>query len=345
MPRAVSWGFLLGILATGVPQTSRAEDPAAEREAQARFEEGIARVKAGNFEGARMSFTQAYAVVKKPTILWNLALAEEKTHHTLDALAHFKEYAHTVPSDDRSGAEKHITDLMAQTGHLDISAPSGAQVTVDGAVVGQAPMHDPVDVLPGHHHVEAHTPQPVKEVDLEVGAAQVLHVNLAQSAELSRPPASLPSTPPPSSPAPSEAEPTPAPPEATSPAPPAEQPAAHAASSAPRLIAVTLIGTATAVSVALGAYYAIQSQNDQNTASAFRAQYPNYYCSTITFGTTATCTAWNNSVQAQSRDAMLSNIFYVVGGVLAVGGVATWFMWPTANAGPSGASVGVAGRF
>ena len=340
MPRAVCWGVLLGILATGVPATSRAEDAAAEREAQARFEEGIARVKAGNFEGARMSFTQAYAVVKKPTILWNLALAEEKTHHTLDALAHFKELERTAPSDDHSAAEKHIGDLMAQTGHLDITAPSGAQVAVDGAVVGQAPMRDPVDVLPGRHHIEAHTPQPVREVDLDVSAAQVLHVSLMPPAEVMHPPA--PSTP---APAPAQAEPAAAPVESPPPAPPAEEPPAHTASSAPRLIAVTLIGTATAVSIALGAYFAVQSQHDQDNANAYRGQFANSYCFTITVGTSATCTAWNNAVQAQSRDAMLSNVFYVVGGVLAVGGVATWFLWPTATVGPSGASLGAAGRF
>ena len=32
---------------------------------------------------ARVSFTQAYAVIHKPYILWNLALAEDKSGHRL----------------------------------------------------------------------------------------------------------------------------------------------------------------------------------------------------------------------------------------------------------------------
>ncbi len=86
-------GALAAALALSLPRTARADDSVLEREAQARFEEGVARVKAGNIEGARVSFAQAYTVLHKPTILWNLALAEEKTGHLVEALGHFKELA------------------------------------------------------------------------------------------------------------------------------------------------------------------------------------------------------------------------------------------------------------
>src|SRR5208283_5846242 len=110
MRPAFLWGLLTVALAPSLPLVARAEDSVLEREAQARFEEGVARVKAGNIEGARVSFAQAYAVLHKTTILWNLALAEEKTGHALEALAHFKELARGAQSggDDRGNAEKHI---------------------------------------------------------------------------------------------------------------------------------------------------------------------------------------------------------------------------------------------
>src|ERR1700730_7424152 len=99
MRRALRCAMLAGALAVAVPSVARADDPAAEREAQARFEEGIARVRAGSFEGARISFLQAHAVLHKPYILWNLALAEEKTGNVLDALGHFQPFVRITQSD------------------------------------------------------------------------------------------------------------------------------------------------------------------------------------------------------------------------------------------------------
>src|ERR1700730_14420850 len=104
MRRALRCAMLAGALAVAVPSVARADDPAAEREAQARFEEGIARVKTGNFEGARISFLQAHAVLHKPYILWNLALAEEKTGNVLDALGHFKQFVRLSPIEGKSSS-------------------------------------------------------------------------------------------------------------------------------------------------------------------------------------------------------------------------------------------------
>ena len=74
--RRARWGILAGVLAVAPPAWGA--DPA-ERDAQARFDEGIVRVKAGDLEGALLSFRQAYALVHRPVIVWNLALVEEKT--------------------------------------------------------------------------------------------------------------------------------------------------------------------------------------------------------------------------------------------------------------------------
>jgi len=94
------------MLVAAAPSVARADDRAL-REAQARFEEGLKRVKAGDFEAARMSFGQAYVVLRKPDILWNLALSEEKSGHAVDALAHFKQAAKEAPdAADRAEAQR-----------------------------------------------------------------------------------------------------------------------------------------------------------------------------------------------------------------------------------------------
>ena len=137
----------------------RAPTKPAERDARARFEEGLARVRASDFEGARVSFAQAYAVLHKPDILWNLALSEEKTQHPLEALIHFKEYLHEAPPDrhrPRAGRESTSSTSAPSRRTSRSSPPPGASITVDATrALGFAPLVDTVDVMPGRHSVAA----------------------------------------------------------------------------------------------------------------------------------------------------------------------------------------------
>ncbi len=319
MPRSLRRGLLLASLLLAFPVRAYAEDPVPEREAQARFEEGVARVKAGNIEGARMSFAQAYALVRKPTILWNLALAEEKTGHPLEALSHFRELARGAQNaDDRGNAEKHIGGLMAQTGHLDVVAPAGTQLLVDGAAVAILPLAEAVDVSAGRHRLEVHTDQGARDADVEVAAGQLLHVSLI-------PPAEPPTAPPPNGASPATAG-------------SVRESATPSSRASGQVVAVVLLGTVTAVSVALGAYFAIQTQSDQSTADGFRQNYGKYGKSFCFRGTSLVCTQWNQAVQTETRDATFSDVFYVAGGALAAGAVAAWLFWPRGIAGGDGAS-------
>jgi hypothetical protein len=345
--------MLAGALAVAVPGAARADDPAAEREAQARFEEGIARVKAGNFEGARVSFLQAHAVLRKPYILWNLALAEEKTGNVLDALGHFKQFVRLSLvdgaargqnlGDDRAGAQRHVGELMGLTGHLDVAAPAGTQVIVDGAPAGLAPLADSVDVMPGRHHLEVRPAQSAKPADAEVAAGQLVRVSLV-------PPETIP--PPPVTPGGGDTS--------TAVATGATAPAGYSGDTPPeangspasRAIIVALLGAAAAGSVAVGAYLGLQSQSDASTAEGFRKAYGPSGCFQMP-SRRDVCTLWNDAVQAQGRNATLSNVFYVAGGALAAAGVATWVLWPktsksavlTPLLGPAGAGFSAAGRF
>src|SRR5271165_1915611 len=106
MRRAVPW-IACAALAWSLP--ARADDTA-RRDAEARFQEGLARARAHDLEAALQSFRQASALMRKPEIVWNLALMEEKTNHPVDALSHFKEYLRLTPEadPDRARAQKHI---------------------------------------------------------------------------------------------------------------------------------------------------------------------------------------------------------------------------------------------
>jgi hypothetical protein len=312
---------------------ARADDKAT-RDAQARFEEGLERVKAGDFEAARVSFTQAYAVLKKPDILWNLALAEEKSGHLVDALGHFKKVRTAAKNDrDRAGAERHIADLMPQTAHIDVAAPSGAPLTLDGIGVGMAPLVEPLDVAPGHHHVEVGLAQgTTKSADCEAVVGQVVRVSFLQAEAVVTP---APGAPPPAAPAPAPvAAPAPAP----SPMPDNTPPPApsHSTFWDARGITVVSLGGLAVVSAGIGLAFGISSNNDASTANSLRQQNP------ACLGSTSPgCEQLSSTTQSQHTAYVTSEGFWIGSAVLAAGAVATWFLWPRSSSGGGGAAIQV----
>lgn len=306
---------MAAILAAAAP--ARADDVTT-KEAQARFEEGLGRVKDGDFEGARVSFAQAYAVLKKPDILWNLALAEQKSGHPVEAIGHFKQLQRDARTDaDRTNAAKHVTDLLIQTGHIEVAAVAGSQVSVDGMVAGIAPLADQVDVAAGKHHVEAATAQGKKAADVDAALGQVVHVSFLEAAP------TVEGHPQPPQPAATDAQP------ASAPATP-ETTTASAPFFTPRTITVIAIGGAAVLAGAMGVAFGIASSNDASTATTLRQQNPS--CAGFT---TPGCQQLQSTTQAQHDEHVASEVAWVFSGVLAAGAVATWFLWPKPVAGAS----------
>lgn len=135
---------------------ARAED-AATHEATQRFEEGNALWERGEHEQARLKYVQAWAVLKKPGVLFNLARAEQHEGRTLDAYLHFREFL-KLPQTDAARTElakKFFADLGTKVSLITLApgTPRGTQVRVDGVVAGEAPLAEPIAVLAGPHEV------------------------------------------------------------------------------------------------------------------------------------------------------------------------------------------------
>ena len=319
MGRAMTFAVLAGACAIGLPAAVLGDDTAtAQHDAQARFNEGLLRVQSGNFEGARTSFTQAYAVLHKPDILWNLALAEEKCGMALSATQHFKEYMRQVTAaGERAAASKHVQDLAAQMGHIDVVAPAGAVLVVDGVSVGDAPLSEPVDVEPGRHHVIARSGGIAKSAYADAIAGQVVHVSFVL-VEPDAPPAAEASRP--------AAAPAPAP---TSVAPRAEGPSSPATVSSggfwtPRVVVTGSLWVAAVAAGVAGFVLGQKSSSKFNQAQSLRA---NPGCLTG-------CPQLGDAVNVQHQDFVASEVLWTVGGVLLAGAAVTWFVWPrgTSNA-------------
>lgn len=300
-----------------------AEDPAV-RDAQARFEEGLERVKTGDYEAARISFAQAYALLKRPSILWNLALAEEKTGHLVEALTHFKRVARdaSASSGDREDAQRHATALAAKTGHIDVQAPTGSTLRVDGeAIEAAVPLEEPLDVTVGHHVVEARWTDGARSGAVDVAAGQVAHVTLAKDAVAAP---EVPGTPVVPSPA--------GPPTAGVGTEPAL--VSHHETPLAKVVTTASLGGAAVVAVAVAVGLALESHTKANQAAGYRGTLGGS-SECLVPSNMSLCSQLSHAVQAQNNSAKASDALYVTGGVLAAGAVVTWFLWPRSRTEPS----------
>jgi hypothetical protein len=316
--------MMTAALLFAVSSQAHADDKAT-REAEARFTEGLARVKTRDYEAARLSFAQAYAVLHRPLILWNLALAEEKATHPLDALAHFREFASESPTDtDRANAQKHVDALLAQLGRIDVQAPPGTSLVLDGGnFTASAPLPEALDVMPGRHVVEAKFPSgAAKTSDVDAVAGQVAHVSFtpdvpaaAVAAAGAAPTAPAGATP---APAPTDAQPAEPPPDTTQ---------AHKSFWTPRTTTAAVLVAGGAVAAGFGVYFGLASQHNNHVALGYKNSAPST-STCLPPSTVPYCGAWNDAVNAQNRDAAISNALYFVGGAFVVGAAVSWFFWP-----------------
>lgn len=279
-----------------------ADDERAPPEADARFSEGVALQKQGKHDEARAKYLQALALFRSPATLLNLALLEEEMGRFDDALRHLRAYlTHPKAKADKVAALKRemLPSLMGQTGHIDVKAPPGVPVQLDGKDVGKAPLDELLDVMPGKHVVAASGRS--TEVILKGGESKT--VDLA--------PAAVPPTPAPSTSATFTPPPT----------PPPDSP-----SNARYFVAGGLAAGAVA-GLAVGTWTGLTANKKANEANDLRAANPGACANR---GSTP-CVDADARASDASKGRLVSVVGFGIGGVFALGSVATLLLWPTTS--------------
>jgi hypothetical protein len=266
--RVVAVALLMAFapVAIGAPAFAQADDPTT-KQARARFQEGVDYFDRQNYEAARASFLQAYALKKHPAVLLNLGLSCLKSNHPLEALTYLKQFLRdaTNPSaQQRSEAEAGIRDAKAKLGQVEVTAPSGTEITIDNDRVGTTPLAEPVDVEPGPKAVRARLPDGSTDTQrISVSAGQKVQAKFGASAA---PPLVAPVPVPVPTPGPATSSPEP-----TGPAtPPPSAETAETGSkknlfSRPATLVPVWIGVgfaAVGTGLAIGFYFAKQSAQD-----------------------------------------------------------------------------------
>ncbi len=167
--RALAVASLLGLASVSSTcptfAQSTAEDPLTTM-ARARFREGVEFYDKGRYDQARASFIQAYALKRHPAVLLNLAWSCLKGGHPLEAFRNFKQFvseASDISDKARADADDGERQALGQLGHIDVVAPPGSSVLVDGIDNGLAPLAGPVLVEAGAHTVAIRTADGVSE--------------------------------------------------------------------------------------------------------------------------------------------------------------------------------------
>ncbi len=323
---AVALLAFLSFVPRQVSAQSSAYAPNANDQATARLKEGLTLANQGKWEDARLAFVQAYAVIPSVDLLWNLAYAELKSGHAMDALKHFKAYER-----DRKAEAPRIAMLPAlreqayrQIGRIQIDAPSGSTVWIDGAepMVASA---GPIDVAPGEHTIAVKSGEHTVERTFSAEAGQVTKMTF-----------SLP-----------EGQPSaPNNPTQTQPASP-EQPRT---SSSAKYWVVGGFGLAAVATASLAVGFGVAASNDQTKVDQFRSTMQPW-CDPMTTTSCASWEQWHQAADDQRSHARTANVLFASAGALLVGGAITWLVWPRSPttvgfaASPGLASLGVAHAF
>lgn len=126
-------------------------------EAEKRFDEGKQLFAQGHYEEARVKFSEACAAHPTARCPKNLGLAEYRLGHAAESATHLREYvAKADPHDaDLATIRAVFEDVRARCGELEVVAPGGAKLAIDGAAAGMAPLDATLFVAPGPHEVTA----------------------------------------------------------------------------------------------------------------------------------------------------------------------------------------------
>jgi hypothetical protein len=127
-----------------------------EKKARASFNAAVEKFDAGDFEGAVGLFREAYTLNPSWKLLYNIGQCEAARKRYGEALDVFEQYlsegGDEVPADRREEVIAELKRLREMVGMIEIAAPDGAAVLVDGVPRGAAPLPGRIRVAAGVDH-------------------------------------------------------------------------------------------------------------------------------------------------------------------------------------------------
>jgi hypothetical protein len=310
------------LFAAGIAILSGRDADAQPGKAEAAFTRGVQFFDARHYRDAADAFAEAYEADHQEKYLWNLAVAELRAERFVSALHHLREYK-ASPNALRAHLEL-IDEIIARAdrnvGHIVVSAPPGLTVTIDGSLVGTAPLSGPVDVAANvSHEVRAEGDGRHLGGEVVVPAGVVTPVHLEESHAASVPAA----------PAPKDALRT------NEPSPVEGHEMARPSMTTRNVVVVSLAALAVGAAIT-GTVFQVMVGNDQSAhdhyvsalaADAMATGYPQQNVCALA-PMLSDCTNLQAANNKRENDGNLATGFFVAAGGTAAAGILTFFLWP-----------------
>jgi hypothetical protein len=135
--------------------SAKAEKQAA-KQARASFKAAVDKFDAGDYEAADALFREAYGLNPSWKLLYNIGQCEAALKRHGEALEAFEQYlsqgGDEVPVERREEVLAEVKRLREMSGSIEIAAPEGALVVVDGVERGRTPLPGRIRVAAGVDH-------------------------------------------------------------------------------------------------------------------------------------------------------------------------------------------------
>ncbi len=323
-------------------------------EALKRFNEGIESSSHGDYEAARLRFLQALTIFPdRPSVLWNLGVAEMKTHHPVEATRHLRAFLQLPPATnaDRAKARPYLDEAARETGHVVLTVDPGAVIRLDDSAFEEAPS-EPLDVEPGPHVLEAKVGTKAKWSTVSPKAGETVTADLRLPASTTAPeptPAEGARAP---TAAASASAPAAAPEPQIAPVPPVA-PEKTGPSPVTRIVVTSALGAAAVAGVVTGAVFLANASSEGNTGAAVVSSPPPGGCGAGS--SDPACASGHQAAENEASDKSIAAGMFLAGGLLAGGAVASWLLLAPRSdrsgvglapaVSPAGAGCVISGRF
>jgi hypothetical protein len=281
------------------------------------FNEGIALFNNKDYVAAHQHFSDAYGKYPSPSSLFNMARTELLLDKCPDSISHYRAYLALpdnpkITETNRSNARQDMATCIAKVGRLNVKAPPGTTVSIDGTAALWVE-GEPIDVPPGSHDVQLKNALGAKTRKVDAPAGKVTFVEWEDPVStVTNPPTNTTPETNPNTTTPTTTNPT------QDPNPPVEP---EKPGPARWIVGGTLIGLGV-VGLGLGVGMSVASQSTSDDAAGlFRPG----ICHNAS---SAACTTYSDKLSSGATQSTVAYVGYIGGAVLVVGGVAALVLWP-----------------
>jgi hypothetical protein len=285
--------------------------------------------KQQDYEGARGAFARAYELDPKATTLFNLALSELNSDHPVEAAKDLREYlthSEEPAAKLESVRTKWLARAEARTARLEVFAPAGAELVIDGAVQERAaPGGDAkgqpvrasisITVAAGEHDVTARQGSGEESQHVVARGGELVELHFQRLPDAVQPPSTTPVG---WLGAESGQE---------------MREGVSTARSRAKWVTVIALGSGAVVAAAFGLGFGIAAQDKANDAGGLHAApgWTKSECSDASVGSPL-CMQLKSDVDANRHYWGIATASTIGAGVLAAASAATWVLWKPKSA-------------